>query len=107
MENIAPNRMALPRHLGLLHLIVGQQTKQGFQPRSGAAVLIAVQQGKAQKDAARMIKAAKVGAGDIVKTGLGAVIGMRAPSGVMQQAGGLDQAQAFFVGAIETAAPER
>ena len=84
------------KNLGILHLIVGEQAEQGFQPRSGAGVFVAVQEGEAQKDPTGVVKAAKIGAGGAVKAGFGAVIGMGAPGGVVQQAGGLDQAQAVF-----------
>ncbi len=84
------------QNLGVLDLVVGQQAEQGFQPRSGAGVFVAVQQGEAEEHAARMVKPAQVGAGGVVKAGLGPVVGVGAPGGVVQQAGGLHQAQAVL-----------
>jgi hypothetical protein len=46
-----------------------------------------------------MLEPAQIGAGGVVKTDLGAVIGMRAPADVMQQAGGLDDPLFLPVGA--------
>ena len=48
-----------------------------------------------------MVKPAKVGPRGVVETGLGPVIGVRAPGGVVQKAGGLDQPQPFRVGVAE------
>ncbi len=81
----------LAEDLGVLHLFIGEQAEQRFEPRAGAAVLVAVQQGEAEEDPARMVEAAEVGAGGVVETGLGPVIGVGAPRRVMQQAGGLDR----------------
>ena len=47
-----------------------------------------MQQGHTQKDPARMVEAAEIGAGGIVETGLCPAIGMGAPCGVMQQTRG-------------------
>ena len=50
-----------------------------------------MQQRQPEKDPFRMFKPAKIGAGRVFKTDLGAVVGMGAPADVMQKAGRLDQ----------------
>jgi len=48
-----------------------------------------------------MLQPAQIGAGGIVKTDLGPVVGMGAPAHVVQQAGGLDQALVAFGAVFE------
>ena len=62
-----------------------------------ALIAIAVHQRKPQEYSFGMFQPAQIGPCSVVKADFGAIIGMAAPTYIMQMAGGFDQALFFLI----------
>ncbi len=61
-----------------------------------------MQQGEAKENPFRMPQPAEIGAGGIVETDLGAVIGMRPPTHIMQKTGRPQEAERIVARGVES-----
>mmetsp|Transcript_2592 Transcript_2592/g.4435 ORF Transcript_2592/g.4435 Transcript_2592/m.4435 type:complete len:222 (-) Transcript_2592:705-1370(-) len=82
-------------------LFIAQNLSEFLKSGAFGFVAIAMKQRQAKENAFFVFKAPKVCTGGAVKHGFGAIIRVRAPTYVMQVAGGLDQAQLFRFGGFE------
>ena len=87
--------------LGLVLAFLVQQSRDIPEPRCVAIVGIAVQQRQSQEHPFRMFQPAQVGAGGVVEADRRTIVWMRAPTDVMQQAGGANDALALGRGGFE------